>query len=296
MPKSDGSPSSNTPAAIQLYGALAVGVLSVSSAAVLIRLAHAPASAIAFWRLFLTSLLLLPVLKRPALSVTRQAWPMMALSGIFLAAHFIFWIHSLSLLPVALSTALVSTHPLLVALFRRLQGHHPLPRGTQWGLGLLAAGLATLALGAGPHVSWLGIADALAGSLFAGAYILTGAYARRTLSATTYSWGTYTAASFILALGLWGRQGNFGPMSWHLLLLYGLMAVIPTLGGHTLFNWMLRFVPASHVSLAMVGEIPGAALLAWLVLHQLPTFAMWLSILLITCGIAIALSTERMRP
>ncbi len=290
MLKSEGPETPDTPAAIQLYGALAVGVLSVSSAAILIRLTPAPPAAIAFWRLFLTSLILSPVLFRAGpRKVSRRQLAAVALSGTFLALHFIFWIRSLSLLPVALSTALVSTHPLMLALSSRMRRRRPLASSAKWGLALLGAGLMALPL-AGLHgVSWTGVADALAGAVFAGLYLLAGSHARRTLSATQYSWGTYTAAGLLLAVIEMARQHNLGPLSPHLLVLYLLMAVIPTLGGHTVFNWLLRWVPAPRVSLTMVGEIPGSAVLAWLVLHQVPSWPVWLSLGLITAGIAASL-------
>jgi drug/metabolite transporter (DMT)-like permease len=266
--------------------------LSVSSAAVLIRMTPAPASSIAFWRLFLTAIMLAPLLfkKRRHPVPVRQILPL-ALSGLFLALHFIFWIHSLSLLPVALSTALVSTHPLMLAVYSRLRQHRRLQTSTRWSLGLVVLGLCLLGLGDMRHIDWTGVGEALAGALFAGLYLLTGQHARQQLSASEYSTGTYAAASVLLAASELLRRGNLGPMNGHLLVLYLLMALIPTLGGHTLFNWLLRWVPASRLSLAMVGEIPGAALLAWLVLHQMPGWPIWLSITLITAGIGIALRT-----
>ena len=48
------------------------------------------------------------------------------------------------------------------------------------------------------------------------------------------------------------------------------MAIVPHLGGHTLYNWALRFVPASIVSISLVGEVIGSSLLAWVLLGQLP--------------------------
>ncbi len=290
MLKSDASEAPDTPSVVKLYGALAVGVLSVSSAAVLIRLAPAPPSAIAFWRLFLTSLLLAPfvIARRPhALSVRNL--PILTLSGLFLALHFIFWIRSLSLLPIALSTALVSTHPLMLAIYSRVRYHRPLAKSMVWALGLVLLGLCLLALTDMRHVDWTGVGEAVAGAFFAGLYLLTGQQARQSLSAAQYSTGTYVAASLLLGASDLLRRGNLGPINSHLMFLYLLMAVIPTLGGHTVFNWLLRWVPAARVSLAMVGEIPGAALLGWVVLHQMPSWPIWLSIACITGGITIAL-------
>ena len=43
---------------------------------------------------------------------------------------------------------------------------------------------------------------------------------------------------------------------------------VATLGGHTVFNWVLKHLPASVVAVSFVGEPAGAALLAWLILNE----------------------------
>src|SRR2546427_8956475 len=49
------------------------------------------------------------------------------------------------------------------------------------------------------------------------------------------------------------------------------MAVVPQIGGHTLYNWALRWVTAPVVSLSLVGEPVGSSLLAGVLLWQVPT-------------------------
>src|SRR2546422_11629044 len=55
------------------------------------------------------------------------------------------------------------------------------------------------------------------------------------------------------------------------LLLFAALAIIPQIGGHTLYNWALRWVTAPVVSLSLVGEPVGSSLLAWVLLSQVPT-------------------------
>src|SRR2546427_348498 len=55
------------------------------------------------------------------------------------------------------------------------------------------------------------------------------------------------------------------------LLLFTALAVVPQIGGHTLYNWSLRWVTAPVVSLSLVGEPVGSSLLAWALLSQVPT-------------------------
>src|SRR5205807_5997320 len=69
------------------------------------------------------------------------------------------------------------------------------------------------------------------------------------------------------------------------LLLFLAMAVIPQIGGHTLYNWSLRWVPAPIVSLSRVGEPIGSSLLAWVLLQQVPGFAVGIGGALALAGI-----------
>ncbi len=69
------------------------------------------------------------------------------------------------------------------------------------------------------------------------------------------------------------------------LLLFLALAVVPQIGGHTLYNWSLRWVPAPVVSLSLVGEPVGSSLLAWIILTQVPSLGVALGALLALLGI-----------
>ncbi|NMP21969.1 DMT family transporter [Sulfobacillus harzensis] len=289
MPKSD-DPSQRTPSSAVLQGALAVGVLSVSSAAVLIRLAHTAPAAIAFWRLVLALVLLSPGIwsqRRRVREVSAQTGPI-ALSGIFLALHFLFWIKSLSLIPVAASTALVSCHPIFVATYERLVKKRRLAPATLAGGTIILGGLALVTGSAHFHVqSLIGMAEALLGALFAAGYLIIGQQVRKTLDTTLYAPAVYLAAAMLLGTFQLTKAHTLGPITLRIGIIYGLLALLPTLGGHTLFNWILKYLPATTVSLAFLGEIAGSAILAWLILGQAPSSWALAGILAISGGLVI---------
>ena len=54
-----------------------------------------------------------------------------------------------------------------------------------------------------------------------------------------------------------------------------LLAVVPQLIGHSSFNWALGYLPVSYVTIAAIGEPVAATALAWIILHESPT---WLQI------------------
>ena len=101
--------------------AIAVGVLAVSAAAIFIRLADAPALAVAFWRNALGVLVLLPLAlyRRETFPRGWILWVGVA-SGVALGAHFGFWISSLDYTSVAASVVLVCTQPVFVAILAYL--------------------------------------------------------------------------------------------------------------------------------------------------------------------------------
>jgi drug/metabolite transporter (DMT)-like permease len=68
------------------------------------------------------------------------------------------------------------------------------------------------------------------------------------------------------------------------------LAVVCTIGGHTVFNWTLRRLPASTVSLSFLGEPPLAALLAFVILGQRVPFSTVVGGALILAGLATAVS------
>ncbi|PSR32239.1 MAG: hypothetical protein C7B46_15130, partial [Sulfobacillus benefaciens] len=199
-----------------------------------------------------------------------------------------FWIRSLSLTSVALSTAVVSTHPVMVALWTRIIGRRVLRRRLYMGGALVFLGLTVATLTSGlQHNNLWGIFDALLGAVFAGGYLLLGQHLRQNFHTTHYAVLVYSISAFVLGSMQWTQFHHLGPFSPKIWALYVAMAVLPTLGGHTLFNWLLRYIPATEISLALLGEIAGASLLAWLILGQVPTGGNIFGVGLILGGLAI---------
>jgi drug/metabolite transporter (DMT)-like permease len=87
----------------------------------------------------------------------------------------------------------------------------------------------------------------------------------------------------------WG----FPPITY---LWFILLALIPQLLGHSTFNWALGYLSTAYVSIALLGEPIGSAILAYIFLHETPG---WLKIfggILILAGIYIASRSENRQP
>ncbi|TBL33938.1 DMT family transporter [Verrucosispora sp. SN26_14.1] len=277
-------------------GALAVAVVAVSSSAPLIAFAAAPALAIAFWRNVLSVAVLSPyaLTRRRAefrsllTGANRRQGAFCVLSGVALAAHFATWMPSAKLTTVAAATALVATQPVWQGLIARLQGRR-LPLGVWAGIGVAVLG-AVLATGADFTVSGTAFAGdllALAGGLFGAVYTALGERARVTVSTATYTTICYAVCGLVLlVICLVGRVplGGFDTGTW--LAVIALVAGAQLLG-HSMFSYALRRIPATTVSVLILLEAPGAALIGWAWLGQLPAASSVPGLLLLLVGVAV---------
>jgi drug/metabolite transporter (DMT)-like permease len=283
------------------YLGLVVGVVAVSFAAILIRLAHAPALVIATYRLTLASFLVFPLAwwqsRGTEVNLRRRDLLLSVLAGIALALHFAFWISSLSYTSVASSVVLVTISPLIVGVASHFFTDDKLSKETLLGIGVAMAGAVVIGYG-GLHLGLrelFGDVLAILGSVAVAAYFMLGRNLRARLSLLSYTSIAYTAAAIVLLiLSLLARQNLYG-YSKETYLMLVLLALGPQLLGHSYLNWTLRYVSATFVAVAVLGEPVGATLLAYVILGERPTLAEICGGALILLGIYIALSWGRLQ-
>ncbi|MCO8127613.1 DMT family transporter [Acidimicrobiia bacterium EGI L10123] len=275
---------------------LGVAVLAVSTSGPLIRYAAAPALAIAMWR----NALALPVLAIPAWRARRpdrREARLIALSGVFLAAHFATWVPSLSYTSVASSVALVATQPVWAALIARARGEH-VHREVWIGIGVALVGVLVLSgvdLSISPRALF-GDLLAMVGGALAAAYVSVGSEVRRSVGTAVYTTGCYGVASALLLLAclVSGRPiAGFSTATW---LAIAALVVGPQLLGHTLVNTVLRSITATAVSVAILFEVVGATVIAALWFGETPPLAAIPAGLLIFSGIIVVIRAGRRRP
>ena len=261
---------------ILLYSVVAFGVAAISCAAVLIRLAEAPALAIAAYRLGLASLVTAPMaLARDyqglrSLTDSQLLWCLA--SALALAVHFAAWIASLEHTSVASSVVLVTTSPILIAAISHVVYQERLTASVTGGIALGVTGGVAVALGdwAAGDDELFGDLLALVGAVAAGAYFLIGRRVRRSLSNVSYIALVYLGAALALmaAVGTTATPlAGFGTETYWILIL---IALVPQILGHSSLNWALGHLSATLVAVAVMAEPVGAALLAWLVLGEAP--------------------------
>ncbi|MEO0077464.1 MAG: DMT family transporter [candidate division WOR-3 bacterium] len=255
---------------------LGTGVVVVSFASVLIRLACAPSIVIAAGRMVVASLVISPLFwgrwGRARHELDGLRWGAVLLAGLLLAAHFALWIESLSRTTVASSVVLVAMNPIFVALLSPLLLKEAVGSRTWLAVGLGTAGAVVIARpGLGSSMTLAGNLLALAGAICAAGYLIVGRGIRPKLSLLSYIYLVYgVAALALVAFSVVCRVSLTGvPIrAW---LFIALLALGPQLVGHTSFNWALKYLPAPVVAMAVLGEPVGTTLLAWVILHQTPT-------------------------
>jgi drug/metabolite transporter (DMT)-like permease len=280
---------------------MAVGVVAISTSAPLIAATAAPALAIAFWRNALATVAIAPfaLLRHRAelVRTTSRERLLTLVSGGVLALHFATWVPSVRYTSVASSAALVATQPVWAALIARATGHH-VPRSAWVGIGIALAGVLVLT-GVDLSLSTralFGDVLALLGAVFAAVYVTVGSVVRRTVSTTAYTFGCYgTCAVLLLVVCLVGGQqlAGYETGTWTKLVA---MTVGPQLLGHSVFNVVLQTTSPTVVSLAILFEMPGAAVIAALWLGQLPPAGVFPAAVLLLVGVAVVVRSGSSTP
>ena len=278
------------------YAAIALAVVSVSFSAIFISWSTSPFITIALYRLALASLILVPfvlVNRAVVLALSRKEVLGMMGVGAILATHFTLWIGSLKLEGVSVSVAssviLVTSHPLLVGLLSHFVLKERLNAWMALGIGLGFSGVVVIAFADSTARSASLVGDLLAflGGVAAGFYFLAGRRLRQRIPLLAYAFVVYVTATGVLLLYALVLRESLVPVGDvpREMILFLAMALIPQIGGHTLYNWSLRWVPAPVVSLSLVGEPIGSSLLAWLLLNQVPGIAVGIGGALALAGI-----------
>ena len=297
--------------------AIPVGILAVSTASIFIRFIQAEGVSslvIAALRLTIACLILAPIAlqrHRDELRILNKREIFLALlSGAFLAVHFATWITSLEYTTVASSVVFVSTSPLWVAILAPLTIKEPVSRVILIGMGLALVGGVIVGLSDSctfeggsidcPPLSdffagkaFLGDALALAGAFAAAGYFLIGRRVREKVSLIPYIFLVYGMAAVILVIiMLAAGESPFG-YSPQIYIWLILLALIPQLLGHSTFNWALGYLSAAYVSITLLGEPIGSAILAFFILDEVPSGLMLFGAILILIGILIASSNQK---
>lgn len=257
---------------------IVIGILGISLSSIFVKYSSAPSAVTAAYRLLWTVTLMSPVvlgkagIRRELFQVSRKAFFLSCLSGLFLAIHFVLWFESLHHTSVASSTTIVCTEVIWVSLGYCLFLKGKLSAKAMISIAVTLAGSVLIAFAdsttGGSHL--YGDILSLLAAVAVAAYVLLGRVVRETVSTTVYTHIVYSACAAVL-LAVCLVQGSS-------LLAYGasaaivglLLAIFSTILGHSIFSWCLKYFSPSFVSASKLCEPVVAAVLAAFLFGEIP--------------------------
>lgn len=283
------------------YALLFFGVFALSSSAIFVKLADAPATITAFYRMFFATVILFPFLlvnkknRQELRLLSKKQWGLGLLSGAFLAAHYVLWFESLNYTSVASSTVIVTLQPL----FSMIGGYFLFKERFSKGaiMGFLVAIAGSIVIGWQDfQISGLALFGDILALIAAGiitAYFFIGQHVRKRLSLIPYSFISYGSSTLLLGVFAFCQQTpffNYSVQTWWSFI--GL-AFIATILGQTIFNWLLKWLSTSIISMSILGETIGTCILAYFILDEVISLQQGMGIVLILIGLALFLLQNR---
>ncbi|OAS85916.1 MULTISPECIES: DMT family transporter [Metabacillus] len=283
------------------YMTLFFGVFALSTSAIFVKLADAPATITAFYRMLFAAVMLLPFLlvnkknRQELRLLSKKQWGLGLLSGVFLAAHYVLWFESLNYTSVASSTVIVTLQPL----FSMVGGYFLFKERFSKGaiMGCLVAIAGSIVIGWQDfQISGQALFGDILAFIAAGiitAYFFIGQHVRKRLSLIPYSVISYGSSTLLLGVFAFSQQTpffNYSVQTWWFFI--GL-AFIATILGQTIFNWLLKWLSTSIISMSILGETIGTCILAYLILDEVISLQQGIGIALILIGLALFLIQQR---
>ena len=281
---------------------IVVGVIGISLSAIFVKYSTAPSAVTAAFRLLWTVVLMTPVVfgkkevRKELLSIDKKQGVLSALSGVFLAAHFVLWFESLHHTSVASSTTIVCTEVIWVSLGfvffmkGRISGKAMGAIAVTF-LGSVLIACADSAAG-GLHL--YGDTLALLAAIAVAVYTLIGRIVREKVSTTVYTYVVYSACAVLLVLTCLVQKQSLLGYGFSPVIVGLLLAIFSTILGHSIFSWCLKYFSPSFVSASKLCEPVVAAIAAGFLFGEMPVLLQVIGSILILGGVLYYSKIENM--
>ena len=241
------------------------------------------------FRLGFSCLFLLPFFLRDAGArkafgtLTRREKGLTLLSGLMLAGHFASWAAALAWADSLIAASIWSTFSLLTVLGSALVLGENTPVPALLGMVLAVCGVAICAADA-QGARLLGVAMAALAAVTQAVYTLCGRAVRKKLDVLPYTMAVYSVALGALLLAAL-LSGLPDAVSLKGLGVSMLLALVCTLGGHSMQNYALRFYKAPTVSAVFLTEVFTGPALVFFILGEAPPMSSVLGGVVILLGV-----------
>jgi drug/metabolite transporter (DMT)-like permease len=129
---------------------------------------------------------------------------------------------------------------------------------------------------------------ALFGAVSVSGYMLIGRRLRPSLGLIPYITVTYTSAALVLLAVVIVARVPFAGFPGDVYVYFLLLALFPQLVAHSTYNWTLRYLPVTVVSIMLLAEPLASSGLAYLLLGEQPSALMVVGGVFVLSGIAIS--------
>ena len=236
------------------YVLLFVALLAVSSSAWVVRLLpELSATTIAFWRMFLASLMAFTVSYKTILTFVPSK--KILLAGIFLGFHFALFFRSVQLTSIAEAALLGTIAPVFTEFYSIMFQKKGFSIKVFFGLSLALLGAYTLiSQSSFSDTSTYGNLLAVLCSVAMAVVLLVGKDVRKNVSLFEYSrWLFLYAAACLFLISLYQNISvfsfSFSDFGWFVFL-----AAVPTMVGHNIFYFLVKTLSATTVAAVPLGE------------------------------------------
>ena len=257
---------------------IVVGILGISLSAIFVKYSAAPSAVTAAFRLLWTVLFLTPVvlgkktMRQEFRKIPKKLALLSALSGLFLAIHFVLWFESLNHTSVASSTTIVCTEVIWVCLGFYLFLGGKLSAKALAAIAVTLAGSFLIAYAdSGSGSQLYGDILSLLAAIAVAAYTLIGRVVRSRLSTTVYTYMVYTACAAVLVVTCLVQGYGLFDYGLSAIVVGALLSIFSTILGHSIFSWCLKYFSPSFVSASKLCEPVAAAAIAAFLFAEIPT-------------------------
>lgn len=239
---------------------LFIGVVMLSLAGVMIKLANASVFGVAFYRLIIAAFIFAVFARKEIISgfgkVRGKTLLWMVLGGIIFSFHLMFWIYSLKTVSVFIAMVIMASNPVYATIGAYFLFKEK-PR-SNFMLSFVVAFIGTV------MIFWEGIFDLRSGykgmlavfisTLLFAAYILTGKKIRTSAGSSFYIFVLYFSAATVCFICMLLSGTPIVSYSAHSYLYFILLAVFPTVIGHGALNHCVVHFKASTVTMLTLLE------------------------------------------
>lgn len=272
---------------------IVIGVIGISLSAIFVKYSTAPSAVTAAFRLLWTVVLMTPVVlgkkevREEFKRTDKNTLGLCAISGLFLAIHFVLWFESLNHTSVASSTTIVCTEVIWVSLGfclfmkGKLSGKAIATIAVTF-LGSMLIAYADSATG-GLHL--YGDLLSLIAAIAVAVYTLIGRVVREKVSTTVYTYTLYVVCATVLVLTCIVQGYGLFDYGMSAIIVGLLLSVFSTILGHSIFSWCLKYFSPSFVSASKLCEPVVAAVFAVFLFQEIPTLLQVMGSVLIIGGV-----------